>query len=539
MVSTVRVAVLLLILVTSEVLPQQAWAAQSAPTIVGWGGGTPGEVVQWGEQGRMAAVGAGARSGIALGDDGTVFEWGTPANPVPSGLAGVIGISVGPAHTMALKQDGTVVAWGSSYFGQTNVPTGLSNVVAIGAAKYHSLAVKQDGTVVAWGDNYFGQTSVPSGLSNVVAVAGGESYSVALKGDGTVVAWGAFYGGAGYVPPTPPAGLGGVTAIAGGDDHVLALKGDGTVVAWGYGWYPDLKITGPVAVPAGLSDAIAIAAGFDVSLALKRDGTVVAWGTRTPEAPPNGLSNVVAIALGWWHCLAVVYSGPLAPGIAQEPATQTAESGSAVRLSLVADGAPFLSYRWLFQGTNLLQCGPSSVLDLRNVDTAQAGAYSVIITNRYGSVTSSPAMLSIIPPTRRSPVPVLRISGEVGSQVHLSQMDTLSSVAGWQELGTVRLTESSNFYFDESEPFPVQRFYRAWQTNVPAVRPEVQVSMATKLTIDGTLGSKVRLDYISRYGPTDAWVTLDTLTLTNTTESYLDLTAFGQPPRLYRVVAVP
>jgi hypothetical protein len=49
----------------------------------------------------------------------------------------------------------------------------------------------------------------------------------------------------------------------------------------------------------------------------------------------------------------------------------------------------------------------------------------------------------------------------------------------------------------------------------------------------------VRIDYINVIGPTDAWVTLATVTLTNTTELYFDLTAFRQPPRLYRLVAVP
>jgi alpha-tubulin suppressor-like RCC1 family protein len=98
-------------------------------------------------------------------------------------------------------------------------------VVAIAAGWRHTVALKDDGTVAAWGDNASGQTAVPAGLSDVVAIAAGESHTVALKGDGTVVAWGAM--------AAVPAGLSGVVAVAAGTYHTVALKGDGTVVAWG------------------------------------------------------------------------------------------------------------------------------------------------------------------------------------------------------------------------------------------------------------------------------------------------------------------
>ena len=52
------------------------------------------------------------------------------------------------------------------------------------------MALKADGTVVAWGDNGEGQADVPAGLTDVIAIAAGTSHSVALKSDGTVVAWG-------------------------------------------------------------------------------------------------------------------------------------------------------------------------------------------------------------------------------------------------------------------------------------------------------------------------------------------------------------
>jgi hypothetical protein len=57
--------------------------------------------------------------------------------------------------------------------------------------------------------------------------------------------------------------------------------------------------------------------------------------------------------------------------------------------------------------------------------------------------------------------------------------------------------------------------------------------------LTGTIGHSVRLDYINQFGPIDAWVTLATVPLTNTSQLYFDVSAHGQPPRLYRVVPLP
>ena len=99
-------------------------------------------------------------------------------------------IAAGHEHSLAIKEDGTVVAWGKNDYNQCDVPSGLKDVVAIRAARRHSLALKEDGTVVAWGWNEYNVCDVPSGLKDVVAIEAGGSHSLALKEDGTVVAWG-------------------------------------------------------------------------------------------------------------------------------------------------------------------------------------------------------------------------------------------------------------------------------------------------------------------------------------------------------------
>ena len=120
---------------------------------------------------------------------------------------------------MALKQGGTVVAWGYNSSGQTTVPAGLSGVVAMAAGNEHTVALKQDGSAVAWGSDNNGQTTVLAGLSGVVAIAAGSYHTVALKQDGTVVATGVPYG----VATKMPAGLSGVVAIASGSSHTVVL----------------------------------------------------------------------------------------------------------------------------------------------------------------------------------------------------------------------------------------------------------------------------------------------------------------------------
>ena len=63
---------------------------------------------------------------------------------------------------------------------------------------------------------------------------------------------------------------------------------------------------------------------------------------------------------------------------------------------------------------------------------------------------------------------------------------------------------------------------------MPAVVPSLEAPrFVPAITLTGNIGDKVRLDYINQFGPTDAWVTLDTVTLTNASQLYFDVSAIG------------
>ncbi|MEO8732755.1 MAG: T9SS type A sorting domain-containing protein, partial [Flavobacteriales bacterium] len=211
------------------------------------------------------------------------------------------------------KMDSTVWAWGINTYGtigngtniDSNVPLqvdSLTGIVAISEGAAHSIALAKDGTVWAWGLNYYGQlgngtntdTNVPTqvdSLSGVVAIAGGGSHTLALKGDGTVWAWGANISGqlgngtgTNSNIPVQVASLTGITAIATCEDISLALKNDGTVWSWGGNGNGELgngTTTYDNTVPlqmVSLTGVVAVAAGIFHTLALKNDGTLWTCG---------------------------------------------------------------------------------------------------------------------------------------------------------------------------------------------------------------------------------------------------------------------
>jgi alpha-tubulin suppressor-like RCC1 family protein len=324
------------------------------------------------------SIAAGSTHSLAVAADGTLLSWGSdlfgqvgdggsstdqPTPQVISNVGAIVSVDSGSGHALALKSDGTMLAWGGDFFGQLgndaagvdqSTPVAVVNatgIVAVAAGGSHSLALKSDGTVLAWGADTFGQlgdgganTDQPtpvtvSGATDIVSIAAGFSHSFALKSDGTVLAWGRDAVGqlgdggsnADRSTPTPISSLSGIVAIDAGEAHSLALQADGTVLAWGddsNGQLGDGGSSTSQPVPVAVSNAteiVAIAAGSFHSLALRFDGTALAWGsdlsgqlgngsTTSDQSTPVGVTNageVMAIAAGQRHSLALRIDGTM------------------------------------------------------------------------------------------------------------------------------------------------------------------------------------------------------------------------------------
>ncbi|MGO8930965.1 MAG: hypothetical protein ACLQU3_29265 [Limisphaerales bacterium] len=355
-------------------------ALKSDGTVAAWGGYDHEPISVPSLLSNVVAIAAGGMQSLALKVDGTVVGWGDTG--VQSGLTNIVGTAAGTASCLALKADGTVLGWGDNTYGQISIPSGLSNVIAIAVGSSFSLALKADGTVLGWGDNTYGQISIPSGLSNVIAIAAGYTHSVALLANDTVVAWGDNRTGQTNVP----VGLEGVTAVAAVGQQDLALLGDGSpYITTGM---PDRSV-----VTGGTSCFYVSASGVSpLDYQWRLNGTNIADATGVSLTLSNmdmaeaGIYSVVASnALGTTSIGAQLTVVPIA--IAIQPQSLFAFPGITTALSVMAVGSGPISYQWQFNGANL-DGATNSTLAFTNITGDQAGTYSVVVSNRFGVVSS-------------------------------------------------------------------------------------------------------------------------------------------------------
>jgi alpha-tubulin suppressor-like RCC1 family protein len=295
--------------------------------VIAWGSNESGQCNVPASLGNARQVACGGWHSLAISMDGSVRAWGASGAgqaPAPAGLGACTAVAGGLGHSIGIADvywQG-VAAWGSNDWGQC-VGDAIDSVVALAAGRYHSVYVRADGTVIARGSSQYGQVAVPPQLNDAIAVAAGEGHSIALRRGGQVIAWGWNY----YGQCDVPSGTRRCVAIASGDNHGIALLSDGTVSCWGSNG------SGQCDTPAGLGNVRQVAGGWYFSLALLADGSLAGWGS-VPQQP-SALPPLVGIAGGAGHALGIACnatamhadSGELAPFSVSTPRNWTALVG--------------------------------------------------------------------------------------------------------------------------------------------------------------------------------------------------------------------
>jgi alpha-tubulin suppressor-like RCC1 family protein/FtsZ-binding cell division protein ZapB len=235
-------------------------------TVVAWGSSNYGGAGVPDDLSGVISISSSSQSFCALKEDGTFAAWGSTHGTVDAwqaiGLGNIISIFSSSHAFAVLNEDGKVAVFGSksqggaisdgsNSFGDkyTGLPANLNNDVrTIFSTTGAFAALKEDGTVFAWGllgsggvtcaaayqsGSYESKcetgSDVSSELKNVKTIVSAKDSFAALKKDGKVVAWGRNSDGECNVPPS----LGNVIAIFSTEYTFAVLKDDNKVSSWG------------------------------------------------------------------------------------------------------------------------------------------------------------------------------------------------------------------------------------------------------------------------------------------------------------------
>lgn len=266
--------------------------------------------------------------------------------------------SSGNRHTVAIREDGTLWAWGRNDAGQIGDGTTTDRLLpvrvgtatnwkSVAAGREHNVAVRTDGTLWAWGQNTAGQLGDGSNVrrespvrigSGVqwAAVACGDYFTLARRQDGTLWAWGGNeYGELGDNSVTSKNAPIQVqtatdwTSFSCGENHIAATRADGSLWTWGNGWDGRLGLGGTVhrRVPTRVGTGnnwSKVGCGAFHTLAIQNDGSLWAWGYNPSGQLGDGTKETrlapvrVGTDVGWTeidggirHSLAVKTNGKL------------------------------------------------------------------------------------------------------------------------------------------------------------------------------------------------------------------------------------
>ena len=299
---------------------------------------TPFEV---GSIGNLAYLAAGHYHSLGIREEGSLWAWGRNAegqlgtSVSPGAVPVQVGTSTdwstasgGAYHSVALKEDGSLWAWGSNDYGQLGTDQSINELLVpsrvgtgsdwrwISSGESYNLAIKNGGTLWAWGYNYNSECGTDSALSEIdtpnrigtnaqwSSVSAGGTHGLAIRTDGTLWGWGdnsyGRIGVPGDLSQTSPVQVGSDAdwkMVSAGGDHTVALKKSGSLWAWGRNNYGQLGTNltiGQLDEPTRIgtkSDWKLVRAGNGFTVAVKDDGSVWSWGTNAFGELGNGLAG--------------------------------------------------------------------------------------------------------------------------------------------------------------------------------------------------------------------------------------------------------
>jgi alpha-tubulin suppressor-like RCC1 family protein len=310
------------------------------------------------------AYGWGFNGNGELGNN-TITSSLSPVSVV-GGFTDWISTSVGKGssgHTISLRANGTLWAWGGNATGQLGNDTvtnrsspvsvigDFSDWTAVGAGVSHSLAVRANGTLWAWGNNLNGRlgdnttvnksspVSVVGGFVDWVQASGGTAHSIGVRANGTLWTWG--LGSSGQLGnntvlerSSPVSVIGAFTdwiSASAGTYHNLGVRANGTLWAWGLGSSGQLGSntavdrSSPVSVVGAFTDWIQASAGNTHSLGVRANGSLWAWGSNitgrlgdntvvnrsSPVSVVGGFTDWVQVSAGFSTTIALRANGTL------------------------------------------------------------------------------------------------------------------------------------------------------------------------------------------------------------------------------------
>jgi uncharacterized repeat protein (TIGR01451 family) len=193
------------------------------------------------------------------------------------------------------------------------------------------------------------------------------------------------------------------------------------------------------------------------SLAVGPTATVsIVVAPQAPGVVTNQATVICAAELNPSNNVALAQTMVVSPPVIRtQLVNQTISPGGALNLSITADGTQPLFYQWQLNGVDI-DGAVFSTLMITNASRGQAGFYSVIVRNAYGSATSS-ALLSL---SELHMYAGITVAGMAGTNYVIYARNSLSTNDPWFALTNFTLSESPYLYIDTESPSHPQRFYQ-------------------------------------------------------------------------------